>query len=201
MLRGLIHGNVRGWGAIQYQQYARLLGNRHKVGIELEIAGKTNEEAVHKLIEKGFLFSRLDHNNGNPFYVALHYRTICRDEYEIQYLFDVRDPLSFYKEAQKVYNTCKQLSVPTYGSTHVNVQTRIDKVGNRDFKHNIIGDATKYVRVEYKKGPIWTNHKELLGGIITITSKRLDVAKYIDKIIKPKLLAMEELWEANFGIL
>ena len=203
MIRGLIHGNFRQWGPTQYSQYSRTLGHCNKVGIELEIKEPLTPYQGKRLLEENIKLSRI--TSLLTLQEQIDVTIADKDEYEIQYLFDVSNPNTFYEEVVWLDNLLRDVGIMTWGSTHVNIQIkrnqkRRDKyIDYGEIHHDIIGDADLYKRIEFKSGPIWTNAKELIAGIITISSKRADIAAYCDKIVRPKMCDFVEVYKRCYS--
>lgn len=170
MVKGLVTGNFRSWGPTQYAQYYRALGKRQKVGIELEVNQSLQEEQEFFLKSFGCKFSWVN-----------------ADAFELQYLFDVTNPKRFYEEVCRFGTLLKLQQVCTWGSTHVNLQLMMSSDVNINSTGRLIRIDGSVNRLENKCGPVWTNHKELIGGILITSAMKKNVATYLDLILDPKL--------------
>lgn len=119
MIEGFLTGNFRRWGATQYAQYHRCLGQSEYCGIELEFTAVPSIDEQVKLIEREIKF--------------VHSK-------EIIHLFSVSDPIKFRKELIEIW-TFLLKNVPVSGSVHFNHQVLYSAYDIR-LKRN----GTHYVR-------------------------------------------------------
>jgi hypothetical protein len=104
MIEGFLTGNFRQWGATQYAQYQRALGQSEYCGIELEFVSVPSTEEQVKLIERKIRFV---------------------NSREIIHLFSVSNPKEFRKELIEVW-TFLLNTVPVSGSIHFNHQVLLN---------------------------------------------------------------------------
>ncbi len=194
MVTSLLREKISKWGTVQHGQYYRALGSYQKIGIELECKGirlKLPIEEMKKLLEaNGILFSW----GGHLLYEG--------EDYEIQILFEVSDPLHFIYQLKKFVQVLNCCGIITVGSTHVNLQakTLTDKFPRES--EILVRDRLKIVeeylhrksvmfgtaRTEWKKAHVWTTWKELFCTILiaanpTIPDRHL---KCLDTIVSPR---------------
>jgi hypothetical protein len=114
MIEGFLTGNFRQWGATQYSQYQRSLGQSQYCGIELEFITEPSADVKVMMVERNIKFV---HN------------------VECIYLFDVSNPRKFRKELIEVW-TFLLKNVPVSGSVHFNHQVLMSNYDARS-KRNV----------------------------------------------------------------
>lgn len=180
MTKALISGDFRGWGPIERRQYNRCLGSFQRVGIELEVHNDFREIL-------------LELNSKNL--IGLSYASAHT---EVVKLFNVGNPIKFRQEVFDFYELLSKYDIPTVGSTHVNLQI-LDKSNSKRYRNcfkltdNNVKGGKRIFRAEYKKGPVWIDPQELIGGILVIASKRKRIIEYLDSNYKPLLFEYSQL--------
>lgn len=179
MTKALISGDFRGWGPIEKRQYNRCLGSFQRVGIELEVHSDYKEVLLDLKNKKLIGISQV------------------HSHVEVVKLFNVGNPIKFRQEVFDFYALLDSHKIPTIGSTHVNLQLLEGCTSNRGKgAYKITEDAKggdRVFRAEYKKGPVWIDPEELIGGILVIASKRKRIIQYLDEAHSPLLFKYQEL--------
>lgn len=195
MITSLLREKISKWGAVQHAQYYRALGSYQKIGIELEVSGKIPlklpvEDVKRLLLANDILFSW--GGELNPY-----------EDYEIQILFEVSDPLHFTYQLKRFVQVLNCAGIITVGGTHVNLQAKIKSKRHYLREEDIkIRDRLKYMhmylhrkcvdfttaRTEWKKGYVWTTWKELFCTILIGANPSMDHRhlRCLESIIKPR---------------
>ncbi len=159
MIEGFLTGNFRRWGATQYAQYQRALGQSQYCGIELEFIEEPSVDVKIQMIERNIKFV---HN------------------IECIYLFDVSNPIKFRKELIEIW-TFLLKNVPVSGSVHFNHQilhNPYDFRSKRNGTYNIREDIYNpnnivACRLENKKGVGTLNWEDMFLQMLESYGNRL----------------------------
>ncbi len=173
MIEGFLTGNFRQWGATQYAQYQRCLGQSEYCGIELEFVSVPSTEAQVKLVGREIRF--------------VHSK-------EVIYLFSVSDPKKFRKELIDIW-TFLLNTIPVNGSVHFNHQVLMNlndaynKKNTTYFSHDDIYNVRHEIanRLENKWGVGTLNWEDMFLQMLQSYGNRFkDATRVLPEFKYPK---------------
>ena len=179
---------LRRWKPIHYSMYRQLIGNRGKIGIEIEYDSfPTPEEKIYsqRTIKK-----------------YAESESLCKWEitdlfsygFEVICLFDVTDPSILYYQIHEQLRLLREANFPTTGGLHVNVQMNNLPLINKSLDVFLYWKETSTTgkkRAEFKFCSPFLTHSDLIAQLI-LTSKKVKINNEFD--IKQIEILLENIY-------